>query len=200
MRVDRDAKPVPRFVTRPGHTQRERDEGMLHYDSSAALRGAPRWKLLPRPRPRPRPSPRNGPPRPRKPPRPRFPLPSRLPRLRCCTGRKPSLAVVCDGTSPAGSGCSSAQDWILPGAPKVAFRPVSVSLGSRGSFTSTHSCDMDMSLPSLPASHCFSPTSLAASSATPEFVGTSPLVALGSCTWPLVSGTEEPSSISVRPA
>ena len=82
----------------------------------------------------------------------------------------------------------------------AAAGPVSVSVASRGILTSTHSWDVDSS---LPVSHWLSPAALAASSATSVLLGGALALALedaSAVTWPLVSAVAEPSSTSVRPA
>jgi hypothetical protein len=78
----------------------------------------------------------------------------------------------------------------------VAVTPVSVSAGSRGTFT--HSCDSARLLVGVfSVSHWFSPAALAALSATSAALL---IVAAASSEWPFVKGLVEPSSISVRPA
>lgn len=78
----------------------------------------------------------------------------------------------------------------------MAVTPVSVSLGSRGILTSTHSCDAVMS---LPVSHWFSPAALAALSVTSALLGAA-LLEDASWAWPLVRAVADPSSTSVKPA
>ena len=84
-----------------------------------------------------------------------------------------------------------------------AAGPDSVSLASRGILTSTHSWEVDSS---LPVSHWLSPAALAASSPTSVLLGGALGAALledasaAAAAWPLVSAVAEPSSTSVRPA
>ena len=75
----------------------------------------------------------------------------------------------------------------------MADTPVSVSLGSRGILTSTHSCDAVMS---LLVSHWLSPAALAALSVTSALLGAT---LLEEASWaPLVRAVADPSSTSVK--